>query len=889
MPDVRFDWLDRPAFNIPVLGHAINFPAAITAYLAQRLSPGDEQTQRIAAEEGALRAWQQRQDVHPMLKMGAEMGALSVLPPFGRVGPAAKLIPGWERGSRKAIDATSEVLRHSPVTGYMMRLSPKGQLNAYSQDAGSAMNLLLEPRPGVAQLHPKEFLRLLEEQRKPGSLHESLRVDRHKHGLGQMDLDDIARSIQQAYGADLNKVKAIADKNPETIPFYGALADDMYKTRQRQLGAFEPRSKLERGWTKANRINRELLLSSGFTWVQNALDIGIKGHLDGISPRQLLADYMSIRRNPHTKIREKLRDDAIAPLPLLDDTARFQGNRRLHRSLEIDDAAITMGDVAGDAKKSHPLLLPNDPTERATLRKKLAGLGAAAGLMTGNPLVGSPLLAAAAPLMQTGLEFNLNMMRRMESAGRQRFMMRGAEKYFNAGKLDDLTFVPKEMRSKMRRDSLLADLRGELGDGEYDALFNKLRENKFANSTDDVHNILRQRASGSDRLSDDVITRATNIFRDLHNEAERAGIANSNRSNFAYTRDTNLVRHLRNVVPFPVWPVHNLPYYAQESLKNPMLGIALARYAQHASEGQGLAGLTQRFEQRVPISPVPGGELWANPMAPISISTQIKESNPANPYQSTSGMDQVQSWMETVGLGLTPLAQIAGQVAGFSDRGRDIQDIIPLTRLARAVGQRVTGQPFEPEGAVKYPFERIRDVVAPQSSPDIGYQDYLVRKKIAEMAIDTTGKGWWQSPEHSQAMIDPEHPLHSQAQRDVGTEQAILYASRRALPFGISYLPDAEKKIRGNRALLPEEFTDRRTFLNNLNDNPAFGYRWISSPTPTLYLKIMQDQYFRLPTEGREVFLNENKDFAQYIQWSEQQRKMGRRPTIDDYIKLQGR
>jgi hypothetical protein len=219
------------------------------------------------------------------------------------------------------------------------------------------------------------------------------------------------------------------------------------------------------------------------------------------------------------------------------------------------------------------------------------------------------------------------------------------------------------------------------------------------------------------------------------------------------------------------------------------------------------------------------------------------------------------------------------------DQGRDIGDVLPWTRVVRSVAQALTGQTYDPEAVVKAPLEAARGQISPESQPDVSYQEYLVRKKLAEMSLTNTGQNWYDNPDYQMAMLDPSSDLWKEATRQSGVEQFIIGAARKATPLQLAYLPKAEATIRGAKAQNPSNMTTDE-WVQSLETNPtAQGYRWLSTPVSQAVLQVKQNTYYNLPEgSSRELFVAQNPDLQTYLDWAKAERKAGRKPTIAGYV-----
>ncbi len=828
-----------PMFNIPVLGHLLNILPEVAGFVYSQipsLTPAGSPALKMAQQQGVGYSWQQREDVSDPMKLATEMAVANVVPPFAVIGPMAKVSTAMTKPLVSGLRAAGRALPNAPVVGGLFRLSNRGQVNALNEDLGWALDYAKQT--GV---EPNKLVGALEATKGQTLTPEASTAVRDSLGMNPAQFDIIRKYYEKIPPTQIEMLTKALGTNPSG--FYNELLDTAKNSLAQELnvGPSGPTSTLGRLYQSALNLQREVAMSSGFTWIPNALDISAKWTLEQLRPTKLVSNAVELAKTGD-----------------LSDYRALVGSQQLEGRLGLNRAGM-MG-LPAEAKTV--LLDKLTPLQRV-------GVGAASGIPSGNPVdIGANAIAAlATPEM---FKFNRQLMEFWETVARKGMMTE---------------FAVKQLESESPK--ILASLTNELGPQKGPQLFQQIKAVGFKTSPESVQEVARQLG-----FQPDEISRATSVWRDFQGNAIEFGIGESNRINFPYTRDTNLTAALRNAFLFPVWPTHNLPYYAEKAVQYPAIPSVIGEYAQQTEENQQEKGLTSRFNLRAPLLGLATGTVYGNPLAPLSISGQINEPPAPPPDAQQTVLDKILDWSSLLGLSPLMSAQIPLQVGGLIDQQRDIQSVLPLSRYTQPAVEALTGQPSRPEEFLNAPLTGLREAIAPESLPAVEYPEYLVRKKLAELSIERTGKGWWQNEDYQRAMIDSKDALRSEAQKLVGEEQAALYTGRRLVPLQLGYLPKAEEQIRTAKTQLgtiPEGLTGAE-YGQLVEDNPlAFGYRWISSSAPKLNLQVKQDMYFQLPSgSSRTIFEQENPDLAAYLTWASTERKAGRKPNIDDYLKKIG-
>ncbi len=831
-----------PAFGIPVVGTALNYlqditqlPPALLAYLIPSITPPGSPAEQVGQQQGILESWNQRTDIPTAVKLGAELASAQVVPPFATVGPMAGTTRVMTSPAVAVVKAGEAAVPKLPVVGKLFRISAAGQVAKAGEDVGAQASYLK-----AIGAQPQAVEAILQAS-KAGSITDAQAAASLKMSPQQWTL------LKQYYTplSPQELTAAQSSANVNSANYYQQLVKAAQANVAATSGlatATTPKAPnlLQRGVSNLNQLQRELLLSSGFTGVQNAADIYTKGMLEGISAGQM-TKYMT----------QALGTGQV------DDFVKLAG-------AQAPGTVARLGDV-------NALKQLGGPERQAILEKlspfQAATAGGAVGAMTGNP-VAALTGAVEGVLAKYGFTYGMQFMKGLETAARQ-----------------GMTAFKAQTTLASEGDDIAKALAQEVGPLKGGALAQAIKDQKYLISPEAVDNL-----SGQMGFTADEISRAGQVWRQFHGQALEAGVQLSNSVNFAYTQPTNLIQALRSVTPFPVWPIQNLQYYGEQLVKYPGIAGFLTSYFNQAAQAQQDVSGTARLNQRIPLLDLLSGTVWGNPISPLSLAGQLQQPYPDTPGTTPTALDKVQALLSIVGLSAFPSLMLPAQALGLVDQQKSPQDVVPWTRLIRPLTQLATGTTVDPEGALKAAFSGVQQAAAPASAPDVPYQDYQVRKKLAEMSLRDTGKAWWDSTDYSLAMIDPESDLWKQATREVGVEQSLLYGARRGLPFNLAYLPAEEEKIRQAKTALgtfPQGMTGQQIGDYMRANQWAYGYKDISDSTPVLTIEVKQNVYFRLPQDSRKVYIAQNPDLKAWFDWSNAEKKAGRKPTIDDYIARQ--
>jgi hypothetical protein len=912
-----FDFLDKPTGPIPVVGNALtlggnilSLPADVLAALYVNNADPMSETGQIARKEGALAAWNATGDVNPFLKIAGETALAAVAPGTAVVGPFRGLTRGIGKLGISGMKRAGKALPNVPYIGRLFQMTPQAKLTLYNQQLRTLMEDIygnkVDPRQFVAAMadvaevrkgnipagltkediisraqnltglgeHDPSILAAKAANMADTSIRSRLdwvneglwdlnapRLKKNRQGQpilnaqGQQQFiqrDKIKTLLDYAYKVDPTTGQPIGD--PSERFFLHALPRALTNAQRKKLGIkFQPLPQWLKTYGQFNSGMREAMMSSGFTWMGNATDIAAKTKIQGEDPVQIAKDFLEIRGNP-TATASDVKDlmgqgDYVATVP------------------------HTLGAERENVTQS--LIESGGPLGKAPY-KVLGGVGAIAGLASGQPILG-PILGALQMMgAKAGLNFNLNMMSDIERAARERYWLWGAqdltESVATGNNLRHVDDFDPELVSKLR-----SEFGSMLNPQQADAFKQYLASIDYKINPQEAYDwALRNNAQY------DQAVKLRNQMMGLRDAASDYGVNWALKTHFPYTHDIGLTSIMRNFTPFPVWPIHNIPYYSEQLIKNPILLSLIANYKSKSDAENEKNALTNRFNMRLPIV----GGLWANPLAPLSITSQVTEPMASPPGASVSGIDTTNDLLATVGLGFNPAIQLGGQLLGISDQGRDAADVIPLSRFFRGIGQTLTGGHYEPEAIIKNPIDTIRSSLNAESIPTVSYNEYLVRKKLAEMSLSKTGQTWENNADYIDAVSgkNPNNPLRIEATRSVGAEQAALFASRRVLPLQLSFLPEEEKLIRSERETLPDDLPPALWQWAMINKPTAFGYQGLSQSPDRVVLRTKDNYYKRLNSASRDIFLRENPDYAQYVAWSNREHKLGRSAGIDKYL-----
>jgi hypothetical protein len=870
---------------------------------------------RIARQKDVLASWREREDLSEWEKMGMEGSLGMVADPFMLIGKGASLVPRVGKVVGDAplaslVRGMEKVAPKVPVVGWLAQPSKRGLYNEARENLGTVINEIAHGK-GLSPHAFETGTQLVADQQNaaPNAL-AALRELNKKHlGLDEYSYRDLEQAVNNGV-LDQKDVTRLVEQYDKAVQ---SLTDPVAIEKERRAFFDEIMDRADRGLKDLHQVKepnalarmvqkisapyKEGALSSGFLGVTNAMDIAVKNALEGVAPLQIFRD-MRDALGGWKNLKNLTRKDFADTLNDLPEYRSFLGEKTAH---------LGMGDIGERVPGMVQSLFgyPEPMISRMGWGKALTA-GGGLGLLSGNPVLGVPLGVVQAAMTKIGLPLSLNELRLGETVGRQRlFMNRGVRDYFrNAEGLNARAaqFI-REQPNKLT-EYFTPEIREQSLDRLWFAIEDiaKQRHNlTTAQGLNQPGSLLRMRQAVRDR--DEVIRSLTDIldrtnyehgpdsvmgfvedlfrqkgyqpdathlsevraaWNDLHGEAMRAGQKSVNKTHFNYSKDSNLTNLLRYVTPFPVWPVHNIPYYTAKAAEHPMQAAALARYFAGINERNAEQGLPGRMWGKVPVLPFLSGQLWANPLAPLSVFSQVQEPRIDN---ERNLLDAALSVPQTVGLGLMPWQEAGLQVLGLAGRDKDLPDLLPASRvlapLAKVAESYGIPGNYEPERAWKLAPQAIRERLDPESANTEPYINYLVKQRIAEKALEETGKPWNASPKYRLAMADRNSPIFREAQREVGTEQAALYPIRRMVPLPTAYMSDTEQRIREARAQIPDEVIEQSYDTAYRMDPTAFAYSQIwGADAP---VKALLDQYFLLSPYQKRVFLQLHPEIQQYL------------------------
>lgn len=874
MAGPRFDLFDpdtNPVFGVPVVGNAMNYDQIIAGWLADLLTDPNSPAGKMAREQGLLHSWQARTDISDPAKLGVELlaglvpdlaiGALTkganlpftqaktmakvggLMGKLGKTEHALASTKLMDPIANKLFEGAEWALKKTPGVKELLAPSAAGQAaHAVNEAAGVTQGL---KRTGFGGLSYGDLADAAAEVKK-GTFTRDDFASAFK--LSTTDADTLLKVADQV---DLTK---LAKRSKTEDEFLGGIVSAYDKKITPPKGKSHVPDVIANPYRHGISYMKEGMLA-GPTFVQNAIDIFGKSFIEG--------GFGGLRRVAEAVPKTAKRAEQAIP-----GFKKFTGSDDVTPELGVGNIIPS---ITGRTGKETGL--------GAASPWKLGALGAATGALTGD-VVGVALNAAQMVGMKYGFKFNTKAMSTLESAARQVHFLDGVTDYF--------THVKPKYFKPARRDALLQEV-DDIAEkaGKKAELTEFVVKNNFLVTPEEV-GAEAARLMGSNTSSH----RIEQLWREIHSEARQAGTEYANKINFDYTNDTKLTAFLRNWSPFPVWPLHNIPYYGKQMVKYPAIPAMIASAASKSDQVQEAYDLPSRFNDKVPLVDTGSGTVFIDPMAPLSIAGQFTEPPTRFSEEDPTLVDRFLDTVSSVGLGPNPFIGSALQAVGLANRGREMQDFIPLSRITRGVGQAMTGKNLEPETIFKAPLEGIRQAVAPDAVPESSYQEYLVRKKLAEVAVAQYGKPWEQVPLISKAMAEgAANPLWQEAQRIVGEEQAKLTLARRFTGVMPTFLPEEELAIRKAKAEnpLPPNPTSADYARQEREAPLAQGYSGIYGSQDQVSLEAKLNTFYDLvsPTV-KSKFLRDNPEVDMYFTWLKRTKETNPKAdtSVDAYMKF---
>jgi hypothetical protein len=833
---VKLDLLTKPPmFGIPVLGNLLNIPGEVAGLVTSQipsLTPEGSPALQVAQQQGVGESWDQRSDLSDAAKLGIEFGVSQAIPGFAVTGPLKPVSNIINSPALSLVKAAEKKVPQLPVVGKAFQPSSKAVVQAAKEDAGSILEYSKRQNTDAVSYYNAI------QDLNAGKITAAEAAP--KMNLGTAQVEQLAPYF-----------KTLKPEAMQSLPIdnnmYGAAMNQIEKQTATDVGLLpKPKPSPIQGAVDvlkgANQITRETAMSGGTTWIANFVSMISSAQLEGISVPKFMQNIYQFVKN---KGQLQEYDSIVGQLPL-------------DGRLGINKNAI----VGLDADTQKGILDKLGPINSSLI-------GGILGATTGDPLaiVAGGLGGA---LTVAGFKGNRALMSLGEAVARETYFVKGFDNFMQSNQA-----------------SVLKEFTDTLGPQKGAMMNDALKAINYRVAPENLPNVALQLG-----FSGDDVSRSVQAWRNVHAAATDNAVNFSNSIAFNYTRDSNLTQALRNYTPFPVWPLHNLPYYAEKMAQYPLITAMAGDYLESTTKRNEDLNNPQRLDMRTPIADVGGGTVYGNPMSPLAITSQLQEPFPAAPGVQQSPIEKATDLLGVIGLSPSTPLQWLGQVTGVLDQGRDFQSFFPATRLIQPASEALLGKVVNPEAGIQAGLEGIRSQAAPASSPTVPYNEYLIRKKLAEMALDANGKAWFQDDAYSKAMIDHNDPLWVEATKQVGTEQANMYVARRLVPAQLSYISTDESKIRQAQkdlGTLPNGMTGAQ-YGQIMTDNPwAFGYKDISDEEAVLNLEVKQNLYYRIPAGvGRTQFRKDNPDFAAYMSWYGTQKQLGNKPLITDYVKQLG-
>jgi hypothetical protein len=346
---------------------------------------------------------------------------------------------------------------------------------------------------------------------------------------------------------------------------------------------------------------------------------------------------------------------------------------------------------------------------------------------------------------------------------------------------------------------------------------------------------------------------------------------------FDYGDERNIERWLgiRAWAPFHFWATRNVPFYLETLGQHPWLLRAWESYHQISEDERKRLGLPGRFTDTMPV-PLLGwlfgpGTAYANPLVALSIADQLK-------YRYIPDdaplLARLQEQMSRIGLGLAPWAEIPLGVAGALG-----EDWEPM-RVLRHSGLVAQTTGLDVEQPIREGVRRLRG--KPETLTGSAYTDYLVKKRILELSVEDTGRA--ADPAYLAALNDTTSPIFQRAWDDVRRQLLGQELVGMTLPVPVKFLGDTERRIREERAQLPETGELPRGTLSELARQGWVGaaYAPLSwKPGPEQLVAKVQ-ALLLLPPGMQEQIIEQDPELRQYFEWVRQQ-PLGVRRTPEAY------
>jgi hypothetical protein len=311
--------------------------------------------------------------------------------------------------------------------------------------------------------------------------------------------------------------------------------------------------------------------------------------------------------------------------------------------------------------------------------------------------------------------------------------------------------------------------------------------------------------------------------------ADNVGLDKTNAINFDYSDVSKLTQSLRDtgMFPFITFSVKAAPLMATILVQDPRWIMAIDRLNNLSEEDVREGGLSTGYERMARLGQL--GDFLAQHLLGRPDATMLAQPwSLVMPYaeagSSVSGsgpIDKALDFGRSIGLSPGPLPTLALQASGLSDYMD--QGLFRTTPYLESLTGIASGQPQNIERGLSQVVRGARRAMGqedPSTLTGSAFKDIAVQQRIAEMALEATGKppaGVWK-----EALNDPTSEIYkaalAQVERQIGGQTLVS----SIVPFKTRALSDTGARVAAARKA---QGVDKRT-LDALPDDAARSAAW---------------------------------------------------------------
>jgi len=380
-------------------------------------------------------------------------------------------------------------------------------------------------------------------------------------------------------------------------------------------------------------------------------------------------------------------------------------------------------------------------------------------------------------------------------------------------------------------------------------------------------------------------------------------IKHSNKTNFDYLRTANFEEFLRRVTFFPVWTTRATPIFIRLLVQNPVFFNVIKALNQISMEDKDVPESMRGF-----VGTGGAGNLLAAALFGRAGMVYINPVRGLIPMADAGGtqftrddqdfIGSLVSMMQRFGLGPAPRVSLPLQVLGLAPQ--DSFNLMRTSQLLELVGAPIgmlAGTGIDsPEKFIKSALRGASEFIGTnrydESVTGSDYKDQLIRRRIAEMAYEKTGRapyGVWLEAmnggrstggEDFAGLSEEAAKIWNQARLDVERQLFISNLITTLIPLRTRFMSETERGLRQlanpimeipreslARELLVKQFPQAMALFDTSNTKQDAVQRQMRG-----YSELRTNMMFLPPASRRRLiddYLASHQALARYLAWRE--------------------